>query len=57
MEKEKEIQCPNCKGNMEKIKDKIAEDGVEFEAYRCTSCGEELMNTLQLRSLATQYKE
>ena len=42
---------------MEKIKDRIAEDGVEFEAYRCKSCGEELMSTPQLKSLATQYKK
>ena len=52
----KKIQCPNCKGNMEKIKDKIAEDGVEFEAYRCTSCGEELLSMPQLKSLATKYR-
>ena len=51
------MKCAICKGNMKKIKDAIQEDGVEFEAYKCTKCGEELMNMSQLKSLANKYRK
>ena len=52
------MRCPICnKGKMEKIKDSIQEDGIEFEAFRCTSCGEEIMNMKQLRGLAKKYRK
>ncbi|MBI3051304.1 AbrB/MazE/SpoVT family DNA-binding domain-containing protein [Candidatus Woesearchaeota archaeon] len=41
---------------MERNKDVIRQDGVEFEAYRCVKCGEELMTMPQLRSLAAKYR-
>ena len=51
------MECPICKGEMEKIKDTIKEDNIEFEAFRCSSCGEELMNMVQLKSLAGKYRK
>ncbi len=49
--------CPICKKDkMEKVKDKIEEDGIEFEALKCSSCGEEIMNMSQLKSLAGKYR-
>ena len=49
-------RCPACRGEMKEIKDSIKEDNVDYEAYRCTSCGEELMNMKQLRSVAAKYR-
>lgn len=52
------MECPICnKGKMERIKDKIKQDGVEFEAFRCKSCGEEIMNMKQLKVLAQKYRK
>lgn len=34
----------------------MPEDNIEFEAYRCTSCGEELLNMDQLGVLAEKYR-
>lgn len=51
------MKCPICKGEMEKIKDIIEEDKVGFEAYRCESCGEELMDMKQLKVLAKKYRK
>ena len=51
------MKCPICnKGEMEKIKDKIKQDGIEFEAFRCISCGEEIINMKQLNVLAQKYR-
>ncbi len=50
------IKCPICKGNMQKIRDKTKEDDVEFGAYKCKFCGEELMDMKQLKTLATKYR-
>ena len=50
------MKCPICKGAMKIIKDTIPEDGLSFDAYRCTSCGEELMNIKQLKLLASKYR-
>ncbi|HLC62916.1 MAG TPA: hypothetical protein VJJ21_01210 [Candidatus Nanoarchaeia archaeon] len=41
---------------MEKVKDKIDGDGIEFEALKCSSCGEEIMNMAQLKNLAGKYR-
>jgi len=52
------MKCPTCnKGKMERIKDVIWEDGVEFEAFRCNLCGEEIMDMKQLQVLATKYRK
>lgn len=51
------MKCPICNGEMEKIKDEIKQDKVEFEAFRCNSCGEEIMNMKQLKVLANKYRK
>jgi len=50
------MKCPICKGEMKKIKDIMEQDGLSFEAFRCNSCGEELMNMKQLKVLANKYR-
>ncbi len=52
----KKITCPVCNGNMEKVKDSMPEDNIDFEAYKCVSCGEKLMNMNQLGVLAEKYR-
>jgi len=42
---------------MKEIRDNIKEDAIEYEAYRCSSCGEELMNMKQLKSVAAKYRK
>lgn len=49
------MKCPICKGKMKLINDEM--DNVTFEAFRCISCGEELLNSSQLRSLAGKYRK
>lgn len=52
------MKCPFCqKAMMEKKKDIIREDGIEFEAYKCSKCGEEIMTMKQLRELASKYRK
>lgn len=52
------MKCPICeKGKMEKAKEVIKQDGIEFETFKCSSCGEELMNMKQLKVLANKYRE
>lgn len=42
---------------MEKYKDVMEQDGIEFEAFKCVKCGEELMDMKQLKSLAKEYRK
>ena len=52
------MKCPVCqKGKMEKKKGIMEQDGIEFEAYKCLECGEEIMNMKQLRVLANKYRK
>lgn len=52
------MKCPTCqKGTMEKKKDVIEQDGVEFEALKCSQCGEEIMTMKQLKALAGKYRK
>ena len=51
------MECPICKGKMELIKDNMEQDNVEFDAYRCTKCGEEIMTMNQLKKLAGKYRK
>lgn len=52
------MKCPTCnKGEMEKIKDTIKQDRIEFEAFRCKLCGEEVMNMKQLKNLSQEYRK
>ena len=41
---------------MVKVKDIIEQDGIDFEAFKCSSCGEELLDMNQLKSLAGRYR-
>ena len=52
------MKCAVCnKGTMETIKDVMEQDGLAFEAYKCSNCGEEIMDMKQLKSLATKYRK
>ena len=52
------MKCMICKkGEMEKVKDTIGQDGIDFEAYRCSSCGEEIVDMKQLDVLANKYRQ
>ena len=42
---------------MEKKKDVMEQDGIDFEAYKCQKCGEEIMNMKQLQALASKYRK
>src|SRR3989338_4540952 len=51
------MRCPVCqKGKMEKKKGIMEQDGIEFEAYTCLECGEEIMDMKQLKVLAGKYR-
>ena len=52
------MECPICKkGTMEKTKDTIKQDGIEYETFKCATCGEGLMNMHQLKALASKYRK
>ncbi len=53
----KNLKCPLCSGLMEKVEDNLEQDKVSFVAYKCTKCGEELMDMEQLKELAHKYRE
>lgn len=53
---EKTLKCPLCTGLMQRIEDQIEPDKVGFTAYKCTKCGEELVNMEQLKELAHKYR-
>ena len=38
-------------------KDIIEQDALPFDAYKCVSCGEEIMTMEQLASLAYKYRQ
>lgn len=42
---------------MEKKRDAMKEDGIDFEAYKCPKCGEEIMTMKQLKVLANKYRK
>ena len=51
------MKCAICeKGIMEIVKDRKEQDGIEFEAYKCSECGEEIMTMPQLKVLANKYR-
>ncbi len=52
------MKCPNCEKKKIKLKkDIIKQDGVEFEAYHCIKCGEEIMDMKQLKVLTKKYRQ
>lgn len=51
------MECPICKrGKMVVATDQFREDGVAYELYRCSKCGEELLDGKQLTALAERYR-
>ncbi|MBS3109181.1 AbrB/MazE/SpoVT family DNA-binding domain-containing protein [Candidatus Woesearchaeota archaeon] len=42
---------------MKKIRGKIEQDGIDFDAYRCPNCQEEIMDMKQLNELAQKYRK
>lgn len=48
-------KCSRCKGKME---EKIASmpDGVPYRFYRCTRCGDEILDMAQLHEVAEKYR-
>ena len=51
------MKCTICqKGTMEKVKEIMEQDGIEFEAYKCSKWGEEIMTMKQLKVLANKYR-
>jgi len=52
------MKCPVCqKEKMEKKKDVMEQEGIDFEAYKCPECGEEIMDMKQLKILAGKYRK
>jgi len=52
------MKCPICKAEeMKEQKEIMEQDGIEFEAYKCPKCGEEIMNMKQLKVLADKYRQ
>ena len=51
------MKCPKCSGSMKPVKGVIEEDEVEFNAFRCEKCGEELLDMKQLNKLASHYRK
>ena len=42
---------------MERVKDIMEKDDIEFEAFKCSDCGEEIMDMKQLHVLANKYRK
>lgn len=51
------MKCPICSEEMKKKKDIIKEDGIDFEAFECPKCKEEIMTMNQLKNLANKYRK
>ena len=52
------MKCPICKkGKMAKVKNIMEQDGIEFEEFKCSSCGEEIVDMKQLEALADKYRK
>lgn len=49
-------ECTECNGAMKELKDKTPE-GVEYTYFKCTKCGEEIVNMEQLHNVAQKYRE
>jgi len=50
------IKCPICSSRVEKKVDVIREDKIEYEYYKCSTCGDEFLNMSQLESVAQKYR-
>jgi DNA-directed RNA polymerase subunit RPC12/RpoP len=51
------MKCLVCrKGKMKTFVDRIPNEKIDFEFYRCLNCGEEILDMQQLKVLANKYK-
>ncbi len=49
-------KCFECKAPMKEM-DGVMSDGLTHKYYRCTKCGDEVLDIKQLGALAKKYKE
>jgi len=48
-------KCSNCRGKMVEKKD-INPDGITYNYFHCTNCGEEILTMKQLHESAKKYR-
>jgi|TARA_B100002003_G_C14046833_1_gene504218 DNA-directed RNA polymerase subunit M/transcription elongation factor TFIIS len=48
--------CTECKGMMKELKAKTPE-GVDYRYFKCSKCGEEILNMSQLHDVAEKYRK
>src|SRR3989344_5213982 len=48
-------KCSECNGTMKERMDKTPE-GIEYKYFKCTKCGEEVLNMEQLHNVANKYR-
>lgn len=48
-------KCTECKGTMNELSGQTPE-GVSYQYYRCSSCGEEIVGMKQLHHVAEKYR-
>lgn len=48
-------KCSECKGEMKELSAKTPE-GVEYKYFKCSKCGEEILNMSQLHNVAEKYR-
>jgi DNA-directed RNA polymerase subunit M/transcription elongation factor TFIIS len=48
-------KCNECRGTMKEFKDKTPE-GVSYSYFKCSKCGEEIVNMKQLHAVAEKYR-
>lgn len=51
------MQCYKCKGDMKIFRDIMPKERVEYEGLECVKCGERIVTTPQLQSLASKYRK
>lgn len=48
-------KCSECGGNMNEYTNKTPE-GIEYKYFKCSKCGEEIVNMKQLHNVAEKYR-
>ncbi len=48
-------KCAECRGEMKELSAKTPE-GVSYSYFKCSSCGEEIVDMKQLHSVAEKYR-
>ena len=49
-------KCNECKAGMKELTAKTPE-GITYRYYKCSKCGEEIVNLKQLHQVADKYRE